>query len=204
MTDPLRIVVVPDLHIEDESDEHAIRKAERSRSLRIGLLENGFNLVASLPADVFLTERLAQWQPDMVIVDVKDARAARRPIVLFTNDSDTSHVKNAVAAGVSAYIVAGPFNERIRPILDVAMARFQHEQVLPGTRQHPHRTAGAKRGVARPNGRIARPKADRLRQRPADATPCLERAGRLRQTSQVRDGQRHESGRGGPAQARRG
>ena len=52
-------------------------QAERSRSLRIGLLESGFNLVATLPADVFLTERLAQLQPDMVIVDAEsEARDA--------------------------------------------------------------------------------------------------------------------------------
>jgi response regulator NasT len=50
--------------------------------------------------------------------------------VMFTNDDDTSHVKDAVAAGVSAYIVAGLSPARIRPILDVAMARFQHEQAL--------------------------------------------------------------------------
>ena len=36
----------------------------------------------------------------------------------------------AVAAGVSAYIVAGLSAERIRPILDVALARFEHEQAL--------------------------------------------------------------------------
>ena len=58
------------------------------------------------------------------------SRDARRPIVMFTNDADTTHVKDAVAAGVSAYIVAGLALERIRPILEVAMARFQHEQEL--------------------------------------------------------------------------
>jgi len=143
MNEALRIVVVaPNLAVEDQSDDYAISQAERSRSLRIGLLENGFNLVASLPADVFLTERIAQLQPDLIILDAeseaRDAlehvvmatRDARRPIVMFTNDSDTSHVKDAVAAGVSAYIVAGLSAERIRPILDVAMARFQHEQLL--------------------------------------------------------------------------
>jgi response regulator NasT len=143
MKEALRIVVVaPDLALTDPGDEHARTQADRSRSLRIGLLESGFNLVASLPADVFLTERLAQLQPDLVIVDAeseaRDAlehvvmatRDARRPIVMFTNDSDTSHVRDAVAAGVSAYIVAGLAPERIRPILDVAMARFQHEQAL--------------------------------------------------------------------------
>lgn len=49
---------------------------------------------------------------------------------MFTNDNDTSHVRDAVAAGVSAYIVAGLSPDRIRPILDVAVARFQYEQAL--------------------------------------------------------------------------
>ncbi|MES2484163.1 MAG: ANTAR domain-containing protein [Pseudomonadota bacterium] len=143
MTEPLRILVVaPDLVVDDPTDEHALEQAARSRSLRIGLLENGYNLIASLPADTFLSERIAQLQPDMIIVDAESAardslehvvmatRDARRPIVLFTNDGDTTHVKDAVAAGVTAYIVAGLESERIRPILDIAMARFEHEQAL--------------------------------------------------------------------------
>ena len=143
MTEALKIVVITaDLVVDDPHNDHALEQAERSRSLRIGLLESGFNLVASLPADVFLTERLAQLQPDMIIVDAEsDARDClehvvmatrdeRRPIVLFTNNDDTSQVKDAVAAGVSAYVVAGLEPARIRPILDVAMARFEHEQGL--------------------------------------------------------------------------
>jgi two-component system, response regulator / RNA-binding antiterminator len=139
----LRIVVVAPMSLTpDEQDEHALQEASRSRQLRIGLLENGYNLIAVLPADSFLEQRLAQLQPDMVIVDAEsDARDAlehvvmatrhdRRPIVMFTNDNDTAHVKDAVAAGVSAYIVAGLAPERIRPILDVAMARFEREQGL--------------------------------------------------------------------------
>jgi response regulator NasT len=143
MTEPLRIVVInADLQVNDPHDTHALNQAERSRSLRIGLLENGFNLVASLPADMYLTERLAQLQPDMIIVDAEsDARDAlehvvmatrdeRRPIVMFTNDNDRGNARAAVAAGVSAYIVAGLQADRIRPILDVAMARFEHEQAM--------------------------------------------------------------------------
>jgi response regulator NasT len=143
MSQPLRIVVVAaDLDVTDPEDEHAVSQAERSRSLRIGLLENGFNLVASLPPDVFLSERIAQLQPDLIIVDAEsDARDAlehvvmatrdeRRPIVLFTNDDDSGHVREAVAAGVSAYIVAGLSAQRIQPILQVALARFEREQAL--------------------------------------------------------------------------
>ena len=140
-SDSLRLVIIaPDLG--PPTDEQGQLLAERSRQLRIALLENGYNIVAVLPADVFLNERLAQLAPDMIIVDAesdaRDAlehvvvatRDARRPIVLFTNDEDTTHVKDAVAAGVSAYIVDGLAPERIRPILEVAMARFEHEQDL--------------------------------------------------------------------------
>lgn len=142
MTHSLRIVViVPDPLFADEQ-EHAQQQLERSRSLRMGLLEAQYDVVATLPADVFLHERIAQLRPDLIIVDAEsEARDAlehvvmatrdeRRPIVLFTNDPDTTHVSDAVAAGVCAYIVEGLAPQRIRPILQVAMARFKHEQTL--------------------------------------------------------------------------
>lgn len=137
----LRIVIVaPDSLVVDATDPAAESEALRSRSLRIGLLQNGCNIVAVLPADVFLPERLAQIGPDMIIVDAESqardtlehvvmaTRDARRPIVLFTEDNDTSHVRDAIAAGVTAYVVAGLAPDRVRPVLDVALARFQHEE----------------------------------------------------------------------------
>ena len=105
MNEALRIVVVaPDLAVIDPGDDYARNQAERSRSLRIGLLESGFNLIAVLPADTFLHERVKQLQPDMIIVDAESeardvlehvvtaTRDERRPIVMFTNDSDTTTV----------------------------------------------------------------------------------------------------------------
>ena len=136
------MVIAPDTLHPDFDDTEAVELAERSRVLRIALLENGYNIIAVLPTDTFLDERIAQLQPDLIVVDAesgaRDAlehvvvatRDARRPIVLFTNDEDTTHVRDAVAAGVTAYIVAGLAPDRIRPILDVAMARFQHEEGL--------------------------------------------------------------------------
>lgn len=139
----LRIVIVaPESLTPDPGDEDAWLVAERSRSLRIGLLENGYDIVAVLPVDVFLPERLAQILPDMIIVDalsqardtlehvVMATRDARRPIVLFTEDEDTSHVRDAIAAGVTAYVVAGLAPERVKPVLEVALARFEHEEAL--------------------------------------------------------------------------
>ncbi|HEX6362759.1 MAG TPA: ANTAR domain-containing protein [Albitalea sp.] len=140
---PLRIVIVaPDTLAPDAADPQAGVEAERSRSLRIGLLQKGCNIVAVLPADVYLPDRLAQIGPDMIIVDAESqardtlehvvvaTRDARRPIVLFTDDEDTSHVRDAIAAGVTAYVVAGLAPERVKPVLDVALARFQHEEAM--------------------------------------------------------------------------
>jgi response regulator NasT len=140
---PLRIVIVaPPTLNPDPEDEAAAIEAERSRSLRIGLLATGHDIVAVLPVDTFLTERIAQLQPEMIIVDaqsgardalehvVMSTRDERRPIVLFTDDADTSHVGDAIAAGVTAYVVAGLAHERIKPVLEVAMARFRHEEGL--------------------------------------------------------------------------
>ncbi|OYU75081.1 MAG: response regulator, partial [Burkholderiales bacterium PBB5] len=61
---------------------------------------------------------------------VMATRDERRPIVLFTDDNDTTHMRDAIAAGVTAYVVAGLATERVKPVLDVAMARFQVEEKL--------------------------------------------------------------------------
>jgi len=148
----LRIVVVnPATPPGAERDAALAGQARRSAALRIGLLESGYDLIASLPADVFLPERIAQLQPDMIIVDSESdardvlehiviaTRDARRPIVLFTEDDAPASMDAALDAGVSAYIVAGLQAERVKPVLDVALARFRREQKLldelEGTRQ---------------------------------------------------------------------
>ena len=143
LQEPTRIVIVaPDTLVPGSGDDAAVLEVERSRSLRIGLLQAGYNIVAVLPVDAFLPDRLAQLQPDMIIVDAESqardtlehvvvaTRDARRPIVMFTDDTDTSHVRGAIAAGVTAYVVAGLAPERVKPVLEVALARFEHEEMM--------------------------------------------------------------------------
>ncbi len=139
----LRIVVVNTVLFDgDEHDDALAAQVRRGNALRIGLLESGYDIVASLPADMYLPERIAQLQPDMIIIDAQSdardvlehiviaSRDERRPIVLFTDDEDTRSMDAAMAAGVSAYIVAGLQSERIKPVLNVALARFRQEQKL--------------------------------------------------------------------------
>lgn len=139
----LRIVVVNTVVNEGEEHDAALAaQVRRGHALRIGLLESGYDIVASLPADIYLPERISQLQPDLIIIDAESdardvlehiviaSRDERRPIVLFTEDDTTSSMDAAMAAGVSAYIVAGLSSERIKPVLNVALARFRQEQKL--------------------------------------------------------------------------
>ncbi|MEN3276499.1 MAG: two-component system, response regulator / RNA-binding antiterminator [Massilia sp.] len=137
----LRIVVV-NSGDPRTNDAALAAQAQRSAALRVGLLESGYDIVASLPPDIYLPERIAQLQPDLIIIDSESdardvlehiviaTRAARRPIVLFTEDDRAASMEAAVEAGVSAYIVAGLRAERVRPVLEVALARFRREQKL--------------------------------------------------------------------------
>src|SRR5205823_14096266 len=135
----LRIVVVNTTDGAGAGEEAAAAQAQRNAALRIGLLESGYDIVASLPADIFLPGRIAQIQPDLIIVDSEsDARdvlehiviATRdepRAIVMFTDDQEQSSMHAALDAGGSAYIVAGLQAERVKRVPDVALARSTRE-----------------------------------------------------------------------------
>jgi len=52
------------------------------------------------------------------------SRAAKRPVAMFVDRTDVASIEAAVEAGVSAYVVDGLKRERVKPILDMAISRF--------------------------------------------------------------------------------
>jgi response regulator NasT len=111
---------------------------DRAEIVRQGLLEAGEDHVvevASGSGDLLTLLRTAQ--PDIVIVDldlpdrdtIEQLRVATkempRPIVMFVDQTDKSAMQAAIAAGVSAYVVDGLTAKRVKPILDMAVARFR-------------------------------------------------------------------------------
>lgn len=116
--------------------------SERSIILDRALKDAGYDVVAILSSSDNLLSHIEKEQPDVIIVDLespnRDSLESMRivtqfnpkPIVMFTNDADHNMIGEAINAGVSAYIVDG-FNEsRIKPIMDVAIARFREFQAL--------------------------------------------------------------------------
>ena len=51
-------------------------------------------------------------------------------VLLFTNDTDAAHIQSSVTHGVHAYIIDGYAPQRLRPLVQLAQARFRHERDL--------------------------------------------------------------------------
>lgn len=108
----------------------------RASIIEEGLREAGFADLVKLGATNGLVAAIEAHDPDVVVIDLEDpsrdaladmflvSRHVKRPITMFVDQSDTASIEAAVEAGVSAYIVDGLKKERMRPILDTCISRF--------------------------------------------------------------------------------
>jgi response regulator NasT len=113
-------------------DESPIRAA----ILEEGLREAGFTDVVRINEMQSLLSRIYALDPDVIVIDLENpsrdvleqmfqvSRAVRRPVAMFVDQSDAASIQASVDAGVSAYIVDGLKKERIKPILDLCISRF--------------------------------------------------------------------------------
>ena len=113
-------------------DESPIRAA----ILEEGLREAGFTSVERIGDMHNLLARIYALDPDVILIDLENpsrdvleqmfqvSRAVKRPIAMFVDQSDSASIQASVDAGVSAYIVDGLKKERIKPVLDLCISRF--------------------------------------------------------------------------------
>ena len=119
----------PKIVIVDESPS-------RAAVLEEGLREAGFTGVVHISEMQSLLARIYALDPDVILIDLENpsrdvleqmfqvSRAVRRPIAMLVDQSDAASIQASVDAGVSAYIVDGLKKERIKPILDLCVSRF--------------------------------------------------------------------------------
>lgn len=120
---PLSILVI---------DENRIRAA----IIEAGLHEAGHERVTLVEDITGIARRIAEIQPDVIVIDLENpnrdvlesmfqlSRVVKRPIAMFVDRSDTASIEAAIDAGVSAYVVDGLRKERVKPILEMAISRF--------------------------------------------------------------------------------
>ncbi|TGX49704.1 ANTAR domain-containing protein [Sphingomonas gei] len=108
----------------------------RASVLEEGLREAGYDDIhVVLPQGAFVA-KLERMAPDVVLMDLGSpsrdtleemlavSRALARPIAMFVDQSDDAMIGAAIDAGVSAYVVDGLRKDRVKPILDLAIRRF--------------------------------------------------------------------------------
>ncbi|MAU95875.1 MAG: two-component system response regulator [Fulvimarina sp.] len=123
MSQPLNILLVDDNGL-------------RASIIEEGLREAGYGNVSVVTTVEGLVKRIEKLEPDVIVVDLENpnrdqlehffqvSRVVKRPMAMFVDRSDTAEIEAAIEAGVSAYVVDGLKKERIKPILEMAISRF--------------------------------------------------------------------------------
>ncbi|MBI5461543.1 MAG: ANTAR domain-containing protein [Gammaproteobacteria bacterium] len=148
------------LLIDDDRDRRAL--------LEEALGTAGYSVVIGAAQEGDLLGEVRRVQPDVIVIDVDSpdrdtlenmcciARDVPRPVVMFTHDEDTEKMRTAIRAGVSAYVVGGVSGERVRPIVEVAVMRFEQHQALREELQQAKVTLADRKVIERAKGILMR------------------------------------------------
>lgn len=124
MTDALKILVIEDDPVRAALIEDGLRGAGYSRIERIGDAVNLLPRIEALGPDVILVDIEAPSR-DVLEQMFDVSRRAKRPMAMFVDQSDRAMIDAAVDAGVGAYVVGGLRQDRIAPVLEMAISRFR-------------------------------------------------------------------------------
>ncbi len=114
----------------------------RAGEICAGLALAGYQVAAILADAANLTSEVEKLKPDVILIDTDSPsrdtlenlaamnRNMPRPVVIFTQEDGQETIRDAVKAGVSAYIVDGLDPKRIKPIVDVARVQFEDNLAL--------------------------------------------------------------------------
>ena len=145
---------------------------DRDRAVMIvdGLREVGDHDVLVIADELGLARRISERNPDLVLIDAgnpsRDAieeltlasAPLQRPVAMFVDESDGALTKAAIEAGVSAYVVAGLSANRIKPVLDAAIARFHLMQKMRVELAETRRALEERKVIDRAKGIVMRAK----------------------------------------------
>lgn len=114
----------------------------RSAILRRALQDKGHEVICRMDSSADLQNSNEMTHADVVIVnaDIPDRevfvnltdvnKTKPKPIIMFAEKSSSEMANSAIKSGVNAYIIDGLEENRVQPIIDVAIARFREFQAL--------------------------------------------------------------------------
>ena len=115
---------------------------DKTDALQNMLKECGYQIKSHVTVQDDVIEEVDRSQPDVIVVQTETTshffmnqlynlnQENPRPIVIFTDKSESGLIDSAIKAGVSAYVVDGLVSERVKPVIELAIARFKEMQSL--------------------------------------------------------------------------
>ncbi|MBO6918033.1 MAG: ANTAR domain-containing protein [Rhizobiaceae bacterium] len=110
--------------------------AARASIIEAGLIAAGHDQVTIINDMTGIVAKITEIAPDVVVIDLQNpnrdmledalqlSRAVKRPVAMFVDKSDSEMMQSAIDAGVSAYVIDGLRQDRVKAILDMAVSRF--------------------------------------------------------------------------------
>jgi response regulator NasT len=142
----------------------------RSAMLRRALQDQGHEVICRMSSSSQLQDSNEMTHADVVILnaDIPDEeifsnltdinKTKPKPIVMFTEKSNSEMTNSAIKSGVNAYIVDGLEENRVQPIIDVAMARFREFQALKDELDATRNQLSERKAVERAKGLLMKHK----------------------------------------------
>ena len=109
----------------------------RAQDIIDALKDGGWGNVFIVADISALSTKMTEVGPDIVLIDIAHpdrdmlehigqvSHAQSRPVAMFVDRSDAELTQAAITAGLSAYVVDGLQKNRIKPVLETAIARFR-------------------------------------------------------------------------------
>ncbi|MEO3713852.1 MULTISPECIES: ANTAR domain-containing response regulator [Roseateles] len=159
--------------------EEARKPPEGMRGIRVLLIEDGVaspqllrqelqqlgcEVLGTVDNAALIHDCVQRLQPDVVIVNAESPTrdtlenlaalndALPRPVVVFAEDPADAPMRRALQAGVSAYVVAGLQPQRLAPVLQVAIARFEQDLALRQELDRAQAQLAARKTIERAKG----------------------------------------------------
>ncbi|WP_398312125.1 ANTAR domain-containing response regulator [Zoogloea sp.] len=115
---------------------------ERAADVCAALALAGHQVAAVLSSALDLSDQVLATKPDVIFIQADSPsrdtlehlatmnRDCPRPVLLFSQDTDSAMIRRAVKAGVSSYVVDSVSAERLDSLVEVAIAQFEEFQTL--------------------------------------------------------------------------
>jgi two-component system, response regulator / RNA-binding antiterminator len=141
---------------------------ERAQLIDRALRDAGHHHVVVVSQLTALVRQIEEIAPDVIVMDLGNpnrdflehmfrvSKAVQKPVAMFVDQSSEQSMLEAVEAGVSAYVVDGLKQERVKPILDLAIMRFRAFEKLRRERDEALQALDERKSIDQAKGIIMR------------------------------------------------